>query len=159
MDFRKVICLIFCQFEPGVAYKSVAYKKKRVTQLRMKLILLGFLRPSDIARYISTLQNLVWKSRSKNINCMRKSNRLDTNYLEDLQENKLPDFSPSTIQSVCLFLKVKLRLDSQKRNFSVWRWLRKSLILKLGNLSTITNAVLVIRRTKLTGGNSEQSEA
>ena len=24
------IYLIFCQFQPGVAYKSVAYKKKRV---------------------------------------------------------------------------------------------------------------------------------
>ena len=24
------ICLIFCQFQPGVAYKGVAYKKKRV---------------------------------------------------------------------------------------------------------------------------------
>ena len=24
------ICLIFCQFQPGIAYKSVAYKKKRV---------------------------------------------------------------------------------------------------------------------------------
>ena len=24
------ICLISCQFQPGVAYKSVAYKKKRV---------------------------------------------------------------------------------------------------------------------------------
>ena len=24
------ICLIFCQFQPGAAYKSVAYKKKRV---------------------------------------------------------------------------------------------------------------------------------
>ena len=23
------ICLIFCQFHPGVAYKSVAYKKKK----------------------------------------------------------------------------------------------------------------------------------
>ena len=25
-----IFCLIFCQFQPGVAYKSVAYKKKRV---------------------------------------------------------------------------------------------------------------------------------
>ena len=30
-DFEgSVFCLIFCQFQPGVAYKSVAYKKKRV---------------------------------------------------------------------------------------------------------------------------------
>ena len=27
------ICLIFCQFKSGVAYKSVAYKKKRVCRL------------------------------------------------------------------------------------------------------------------------------
>ena len=23
-------CLIFCQFQPGIAYKSVSYKKRRV---------------------------------------------------------------------------------------------------------------------------------
>ena len=30
------ICLIFCQFQPGVAYKSVAYKKARVVRRTAK---------------------------------------------------------------------------------------------------------------------------
>ena len=28
-------CLIFCQFEPGVAYKTVAYKNERVVSLAL----------------------------------------------------------------------------------------------------------------------------
>ena len=31
-------CLIFCQFQAGVAYKSVAYKKKRALVICMKLL-------------------------------------------------------------------------------------------------------------------------
>ena len=35
------ICLLFCQFQPGVAYKSAAYKKKRVIFLSIiKLLIL-----------------------------------------------------------------------------------------------------------------------
>ena len=29
------ICLSFCRFQPGVAYRSVAYKKRRVAELRV----------------------------------------------------------------------------------------------------------------------------
>ena len=31
-------CLFFCQFQPGVSYKGVAYKKKRVTYLFLILV-------------------------------------------------------------------------------------------------------------------------
>ena len=30
------ICLMFCQFSPGAAYKSVAYDRKRVIEKRKK---------------------------------------------------------------------------------------------------------------------------
>ena len=29
-DFKLSFCLIFCQLQPGVAYKNVSYRKKRV---------------------------------------------------------------------------------------------------------------------------------
>ena len=32
------LCLIFCQFQPGVAYKSDAYKEKRVFILLISII-------------------------------------------------------------------------------------------------------------------------
>ena len=33
--------LIFCKFQPGVAYKSVAYEKRRLLKLKSQFIFVG----------------------------------------------------------------------------------------------------------------------
>ena len=44
--------LTFCQFQPGVAYKSIAYKKKRVYQSDAIL----FLYTSDFSKLVTLLK-------------------------------------------------------------------------------------------------------
>ena len=59
------ICLIFCQFQPGVAYKSVAYKKSAVKRIAEKL-------PSSygsaiLRPYKSNFLFSLWRKLSRNI--------------------------------------------------------------------------------------------
>ena len=42
------ICLIFCQFQPGVAYKSVAYKKACTVQGRSTQGVMGVSTPPNL---------------------------------------------------------------------------------------------------------------
>ena len=70
-------CLIFCQFQPGIAYKSVSYKKRRVTGwhllehdiildfvLALVVLAMTLIRRSHILNYCLFLQKFLLKAQS-----------------------------------------------------------------------------------------------